>query len=182
MQSLARDVMTRIRVFPDFPRAGVKFCDLAPVFADPVLLRHIATAMADAYAGDFSHILAVEARGFLLGSVISQATGRPLLLARKAGRLPGPVHTVHYDLEYGSAALELQKGAVAAGDRVLVVDDVVATGGTLAAAGRLVAQAGADLAGYAVVLRISVFDTTEALVGSKVFEIAESGAAGRPEG
>jgi adenine phosphoribosyltransferase len=151
---LAADLAAASRVFPDFPRPGIQFRDLHPVFADPRLVRRIAEAFAAEFAGRYDRVLAVEARGFLLGTALALLADRPLVLARKAGKLPGPVHRADYALEYGTATLEIQRDAVATAERVLVVDDILATGGTLAAAGRLVAAAGGEVAGYAVIARI----------------------------
>lgn len=155
---LAERIARGIRVIADFPEPGIAFQDLCGVFGTPELLRGIAAAMADGCAGGFDRVLAVEARGFVLGTAVSLHSGRPLVLARKRGKLPGAVHAAAYQLEYGSAVLEVQREAMAAGDRVLVVDDVLATGGTLAAAGELAARAGAEVAGYAVVLAITALD------------------------
>jgi adenine phosphoribosyltransferase len=170
MASLGHDIKARLREYPDFPETGVVFQDLSSVFGDPVLMRRVAVAMATAFSGDFSHVVAVEARGFLIGSYLSQATALPLVLARKAGKLPGPVDRVEYGLEYGKAALEVQQGRLGPGDRALVVDDVLATGGTLAAATELVMAAEAQVAGYAVVLRIAGLEQVR-LADVPVFEI-----------
>ncbi|MQA93632.1 MAG: adenine phosphoribosyltransferase [Streptosporangiales bacterium] len=152
---LAERIARGIRVIPDFPEPGIAFQDLCGVFGTPELLRGIAAEMAGGCAGGFDRVLAVEARGFVLGTAVALHSGRPLVLARKRGKLPGAVHAASYQLEYGSGVLEVQRTALAAADRVLVVDDVLATGGTLAAAGELVTRAGAEVAGYAVVLAIT---------------------------
>jgi adenine phosphoribosyltransferase len=167
---LADLISDRIRVVPDFPRPGIDFQDLCDVFADPGLLTEIAAAMADAARGNhvFDRVLAVEARGFILGTAIALHSAVPLALARKKGKLPGPVHTTSYDLEYGRDSLEIQRTAIKPGERVLIVDDVLATGGTLAAAAALVAKASAITACHAVALRIAALSGEERLRPSPV--------------
>ncbi|KAA2252845.1 adenine phosphoribosyltransferase [Solihabitans fulvus] len=152
---VADDVLAHLRAYPDYPSPGVLFQDLSPVLARPGLLARVADAVVVRFGGAFDTVLAIEARGFVLGAAVAQATGTSLVLARKPGKLPGQVHRVRYSLEYGEAALELQRGAFGPGARVLLVDDVLATGGTLAAAGELVALEHGRTVGYAVVVAIS---------------------------
>jgi adenine phosphoribosyltransferase len=172
---LAERLAGRIRVVPDFPRAGIDFQDLSGVFARAELLKAIAAEMAAAFEGAFDGILAVEARGFVLGTAVSMETGIPLFLARKSGKLPGPTHTISYDLEYGQAELEIQQDALPAGGRILIVDDVLATGGTFAAASELVAQAGARTIGYAVALTIAALGGEQRLRPIPVFTVHSIG-------
>lgn len=170
---LASLISERVRLVPDFPRPGIDFQDLCDVFADPGLLSDIAAAMADGAMNScgFDHVLAVEARGFVLGTAIALYSAVPLALARKAGKLPGPVHTTSYELEYGQASLEIQHTAIGPGGRVLIVDDVLATGGTLAAAATLVAKAAATTAGHAVAIRIAALNGESRLRPSPVFAL-----------
>lgn len=168
------DLMSqRIRVVPGFPKPGIDFQDLCPVFADPSLLASVAAAMADTAMTSygFDSVLAIEARGFILGTAIALHSGVPLALARKKGKLPGLVHTTSYDLEYGQDSLELQHTAIAPGERVLIVDDVLATGGTLAAATALVAQAAATTAAHAVAVRIAALAGEERLSPTPVIAL-----------
>ncbi|MEW2624765.1 S-methyl-5-thioribose-1-phosphate isomerase [Streptomyces sp. NPDC048106] len=151
---LGERVTELLTCFPDHPQPGILFWDLAGVYAEPGLLGRIADRIADTFAGRFDRILGVESRGFVLGAALAVRTGTPLVLARKPGKLPGPVHQASYSLEYGDDLLELHKGAVLPGERVLCVDDVLATGGTLAATGRLVTDAGAEVAGMAAVVEL----------------------------
>lgn len=170
-QPLDRVIAKTLRMFPDFPSPGVAFQDLCPVLAQPVLVHRLAEAMISRAGDAFDRVVAVEARGFVLGAVVAQLSERPLILARKRGKLPGPVHTVEYALEYGTASLQIQEDALEVGDCVLVVDDVLATGGTLAAAGELVARAGASVGGFAVALRIAGLGGTERLAPRRVFSV-----------
>ncbi|MGA9374919.1 MAG: adenine phosphoribosyltransferase, partial [Mycobacterium sp.] len=134
---------TLTRNVADFPVAGVDFKDLTPVLADPRGLAMITDALAEAADG-VDLIAGVDARGFLLGAAVALRMGTGVLAVRKGGKLPPPVHTVRYELEYGSATLEVPADGVdLTGRRVLVIDDVLATGGTLAAAAQLLGDAGA---------------------------------------
>lgn len=170
-KDLADELSAAVRVFPDFPRPGIQFQDLAPVFARPDLVTRLAEAFTTEYAGEFERVVAVEARGFVLGTAVAAVGQRPLALARKKGKLPGPVHRVDYALEYGTATLEIQQDALLAGNRVLVVDDVLATGGTLAAVGALVAACGARVAGYAVAMVIDGLGGEPLLAPIPVFSV-----------
>ncbi|MFI7612713.1 S-methyl-5-thioribose-1-phosphate isomerase [Nonomuraea terrae] len=161
-RSLSARIAGLLSAFPDHPEPGIVFRDLAGVYAEPGLLAELADAVAGHFGG-VDRILAVEARGFLLGAAVSARTGLPLTLVRKPGKLPGPVHRVEYALEYGTDQLEVQKGAIAPGERVLCVDDVLATGGTLAAAAALVEACGARTAGMAVLVALAGLGGSERL-------------------
>lgn len=130
-----------IRPVPDFPKPGVTFRDLTPLLADGAAFQSV-TAHLAARARDFDIIAGVEARGFLFGAALAQATGHGIILIRKAGKLPHRVIGHSYALEYGEDRLEVHADAVPAGSRVLLVDDVLATGGTAAAAVTLLRKAG----------------------------------------
>ena len=145
----------RIRVVPDFPAPGVAFQDLAGLYADPALLRAVAEAIGGYPWGGFERIVALEARGFPVAGAVAALTGRPLVLVRKPGKLPGETRSVSYGLEYGTDRLEMQVDAIRPGERVLLVDDVLATGGTLRAAAELVAAAGGEVAGHAVLVELA---------------------------
>lgn len=142
------------RVIPDFPEPGILFRDLTPVFADGPALAAIADALVEPFDGQYDVVAGVEARGFALAAASAARSGHGLLLIRKAGKLPGETIQESYALEYGTASLEVHVDQLPAGTRVLVVDDVLATGGTLGAAQRLVERAGWTVAGTAVVLEL----------------------------
>jgi adenine phosphoribosyltransferase len=168
---LDRRVALTVRGYPDFPSPGILFQDLCPVFAEPQLRRSIGSAIAERFRGGFDRVLAVEARGFVVGALVADASDRPLVLARKKGKLPGTLLSAAYALEYGTAVLELQHDAFGAGERVLVVDDVLATGGTLAAAASLVTEAGATVAGFGVVLELAALGGVARLSPTPVFSV-----------
>jgi adenine phosphoribosyltransferase len=133
-----------VRVVPDFPKPGILFRDLTPLLADGAAFRATTAALADR-AGAFDLIAGVEARGFLFGAALAQATGKGLVIVRKPGKLPAATIGHDYALEYGHDRLELHADAVPAGARVLLVDDVLATGGTAEAAVALVRKAGGQV-------------------------------------
>lgn len=154
MSSAAEHVLRLTRTVADHPRAGVEFKDLTPVLADGDALAAVADALVAPYAGDFDVVAGVEARGFPFAAAAAARAGVGLVLIRKAGKLPAATHGEDYDLEYGSDRLEVHVDQVPPGTRVLLIDDVLATGGTLAAARTLVERAGWRLAGYSVVLEL----------------------------
>ncbi|MFE4263626.1 S-methyl-5-thioribose-1-phosphate isomerase [Streptomyces sp. NPDC056883] len=141
--------------FPDHPTPGVVFRDLSRVYAEPGLLADLAAQVAADFGGSFDRVLAVESRGFLLGAALATRAGVPLTLVRKPGKLPGSVHSAAYALEYGEDRLEIRTDALAPGDRVLCVDDVLATGGTLGAAARLAEECGAKVVGLVVLVELT---------------------------
>lgn len=161
--SLVRDV-------PDFPEAGVVFKDISLLLADSRAFVSVVDALAAAGRGPDGHVCvdkvaAVEARGFLFAAPVAVALGVGLVPVRKAGKLPGATRSESYALEYGEATLQVHLDAFEPGDRVLVVDDVLASGGTLAATARLVASAQATVAGIAVLIELSFLKGRERLNG-----------------
>ncbi|QFZ24160.1 adenine phosphoribosyltransferase [Saccharothrix syringae] len=157
-----------MREVPDFPRPGVVFRDLTPVLADPDALRAVVDALQDKIDPDTQVVAAVESRGFLLGAALGYGWRYGVVPLRKPGKLPAVSHRVSYALEYGEATLELPEGAVQPGQRVVVVDDVLATGGTAAAACSLVEAAGGVVTGVSVVLEIPALGGRELLAGRDV--------------
>lgn len=155
-------------VIEDFPQPGITFRDLTPVFADGEALRAVADALVAPWVGTVDAIAGVEARGFLLAAAAAYSVGLGVLVVRKPGKLPREVISESYDLEYGSTSLEVQPADFATGTRVLVVDDVLATGGTLSASTRLIERAGWHVAGVSVVLELDALEGRAALDGYDV--------------
>ncbi|SDC32570.1 adenine phosphoribosyltransferase [Actinokineospora iranica] len=144
-----------VREVPDFPEPGVLFRDLSPLLADRDGFRAVTDALAATVPAGVSTLVAVEARGFLFGAAMAAAHGYGVVPVRKPGKLPAVAHRATYALEYGTATLELPADVLRPGDRVVVVDDVLATGGTVEAAAGLVRRAGAEVAGVTVVIEIA---------------------------
>ncbi|WP_127794701.1 adenine phosphoribosyltransferase [Agromyces sp. LHK192] len=156
-------VESRLAVIPDFPEPGIVFRDLTPVFADPEAFHALAESLTEPFAGRFDVLAGLEARGFLLAAAASALCGAGVLTVRKAGKLPRAVLREEYALEYGTAALEVHEGELPPGTRVLVVDDVLATGGTVGASARLIRRAGWEVAGVSVAIELDGLGGREAL-------------------
>jgi adenine phosphoribosyltransferase len=169
-------VLERSDTIPDFPKPGIVFRDLTPVFADADAFTAVIDDLAARFAGDFDAVAGVEARGFLLAAALAYATRTPLVAVRKGGKLPGDVLTEDYALEYGTATLELKPGQLAAGSRVLILDDVLATGGSCSAAARLVERAGYSVAGLGLVLELQGLGGRERLHGYNLYSIVAESA------
>jgi len=146
-----------VRTVPDFPKPGIAFKDITPILADPALLRFAVTALAKPFEKEsIDRVIGIEARGFILGAMIAEALDVGFVPVRKPGKLPYSVHSESYALEYGSDSVEMHTDGVLPGGRVLIHDDVIATGGTAAAAGRLVATAGGHVVGYSFLIELDV--------------------------
>ncbi|WP_018135612.1 adenine phosphoribosyltransferase [Acaricomes phytoseiuli] len=159
---------------PDYPEPGVLFQDLTPVFADGPAMRLVIDALLGAFPeAGFDAVAGVEARGFLLAGAAAYASGTGTLTIRKAGKLPRATYREQYQLEYGQSAIELSPVDLPAGSRVLVLDDVLATGGTFAATARLLQQAGLEVAGFGVVLELSELGGRSALAGYPVHSLLQ---------
>ena len=166
---LADDVLRAIRDVPDFPNPGILFKDITPVLLDPVLFRRVTDAMADAFAASrVTHVVAIESRGFILGAPVAQRLGAGLVPMRKPGKLPAAREREDYALEYGTDALEVHVDALPPRARVLVVDDVLATGGTAAAACRLVERVGGDVVGLSFLMVLAFLNGAEELTGRRL--------------
>ncbi|WP_323961381.1 adenine phosphoribosyltransferase [Arthrobacter sp. JZ12] len=148
-------ILSRCQSVPDFPKPGVTFRDLTPVFADSAAFSATVHALIEPFAGTFDRVAGVEARGFILAAATAFASGTGVTAVRKPGKLPREVLREEYALEYGSAAVEIHQDEFVPGTRVLLLDDVLATGGTLSAAVRLLERAGAEVVGIAVVLELA---------------------------
>jgi adenine phosphoribosyltransferase len=142
-----------VRAVPDFPAPGIVFRDVTPLLADPVAFGRAVAALA-AGADGVDAIVGIESRGFILGAPVALHTHAGFVPARKQGKLPGQTISVSFALEYGEAVLELQHGAILPGQRILIVDDVLATGGTAEAAARLVEELGGEVVGMSFLLEL----------------------------
>lgn len=170
-----QDLLALVHDVPDHPRPGIVFKDLTPLLADPAGLRRAVELMAASYdVGMIDLVAGVEARGFLLAAPVAYLLGAGVVPVRKPGKLPRPVHERSYDLEYGSNTLALHQDAFAEGTRVLVVDDVLATGGTAAAAVHLVERAGGVVAGVSVLLELTPLGGRARLPGVRVDAVLTS--------
>jgi adenine phosphoribosyltransferase len=158
-----------IRDVPDFPKPGITFKDITPLLLDVEAFRQATELMAAPFRSlGITRVVAIESRGFLLGAPIALALGAGLVPVRKPGKLPSRRGRVEYALEYGTDALEMHRDAVAEGDRVLVVDDVLATGGTAAAAAWLVREHAAALVGYSFLIELESLAGRRKLPGARV--------------
>jgi adenine phosphoribosyltransferase len=163
-EGLADRLLARVRDVPDFPTPGVVFKDITPLLADADAFAAALDAICAPYRADPpDKVAGIEARGFILGAPVAQALGVGFVPVRKKGKLPGDVVAESYDLEYGSATIEVTADAFAPGDRVLVVDDVLATGGTAAATVALVRRLGAHVVGLTVLIELGFLNGRAAL-------------------
>ena len=148
-------IKDNLREIPDFPDPGVLFRDITPLLANGEAFKALIDALADHYRGRVDAIAGLDSRGFILAAPLATALGVGMITVRKAGKLPGPVIGVNYTLEYGEARMELRPDSVKEGSRILIIDDVLATGGTSAAAVELIKQCGAEVVEVNVLLELS---------------------------
>ena len=168
------DLKDYIRDIPDFPQPGILFKDITPLLKDVVAFRAAVDRFVARYADHrLDVIVGIEARGFLLAAPLAYQLGRPLVPVRKEGKLPFETHKITYALEYGSGAVEVHRDAISGGHRVLIVDDLLATGGTMAAAVRLVERMGGEIAGLAVLVELAGLNGRDRLRGYDVFSLIE---------
>src|SRR6185436_15452086 len=157
-----------VRDVPDFPKPGILFRDITPMLLDPKLFKRAVRGMVQPYkSARVDCVLAIESRGFILGAPVALALNAALVPARKPGKLPWKRHRVEYELEYGTDAIEVHEDAIGSGHRVLIVDDVLATGGTAAAAARAVERAGGRLVGLSFLIELAMMEGRKRLGNSK---------------
>ena len=164
---LTRLISGLVRDVPDYPQAGVVFKDITPLLADAKAFAAVVDALA-VTAGPVDKVAGIEARGFILAAPVACRLGAGFVPIRKQGKLPGPTFAQEYDLEYGTATIEVLTDAFAPGERVLVIDDVLATGGTARATADLVQRAGARVAELAVLLELSFLNGRAKVAGLPV--------------
>lgn len=169
---LATRMREAIRDVPDFPQSGILFRDVTTLLLKPDLLNEAVEALIAPFAaGGFSHVVALEARGFILGGAIAVKNKIPLVIMRKPGKLPAEAYAEEYELEYGRASMEIHRDALNEGDRALIVDDVLATGGTAAAAARLIERCGAKVAGFAFLAELGPLGGRSKLSGAEIVSL-----------
>jgi adenine phosphoribosyltransferase len=149
------DLARHIRDIPDFPKPGILFKDITPLLADPAAFRETIDRLAEGFRGRVDTVLGIESRGFIVGAAVAYALGTGLALVRKPGKLPAQTYSAHYELEYGKDTLEIHRDAIGHGHRVLLVDDLLATGGTASAAAELIKRCGGTIAGFSFIVELA---------------------------
>lgn len=168
------DLKEKIRVIEGFPKPGISFKDITTLLEDPEAFQYAIKQLAQfcrERAVDI--VVGVESRGFILGAPLAYELGLGFVLIRKRGKLPGEVLSVEYELEYGTDALEIHKDAVKPGMRVVLVDDLLATGGTIGAAAKLVEQVGAEISGFAFLIELESLKGRQNLEGYDIFTLVK---------
>jgi len=171
---LTIDLKQMIRSVPDFPKPGINFFDITTLLKEPAGLKATIDALAAPYAdAGIDTVVGIESRGFILGSAVAQQIGAGFVPVRKPGKLPAKAIKEVYELEYGKDAIEIHADAIEKGQRVLIVDDVLATGGTAAATTRLVKHLGGTLHGLAFLIELTFLNGKSKLTGENVFSVLQ---------
>ncbi len=171
-QEVAARVRSQLREYPDFPRPGILFRDIVPLFRDQALLAEVVEVFAEqADAVGAQKIAGIESRGFLFAVPVCLRLGIPFIPVRKQGKLPGETVSAEYDLEYGKAHLEMQADAVRPGERIVIVDDLLATGGTAAATASLIEELGGIVGGIHVLVELSALPGRDAIRNYNVLSL-----------
>jgi len=165
---------TKIRHVPDFPKPGILFYDITTLLGDPQGFRDVIRELASPYEGErIDHVVGIESRGFILGAAVANQLRSGFVPIRKPGKLPSKTHREDYALEYGSDGLEIHQDAVTDGQRVLIVDDVLATGGTAKAAAALVRRVGGSVVGLAFLIELTALKGKDRLQDEKVYSVLQ---------
>ena len=165
-------ILSLIRDVPDFPKPGIVFKDITPVLADPKAFEAVTDALETRLEGTgIDKIVGIEARGFIFGAALAQRLGAGFIPVRKPGKLPSLIDSVTYELEYGTDALEMQVDSLSGGERVLIIDDLLATGGTAAAAASLVRGRGAKVAAFGFVIELAFLDGRARLGDDRIISL-----------
>jgi adenine phosphoribosyltransferase len=165
------DLRQHIRDIPDFPKPGIVFKDITPLLAHAAAFRSTVERLVARYRGRVDIVLGIESRGFLVGAAVAYGLGTGIAVVRKPGKLPWQTHSASYDLEYGSDRLEIHLDALTRGHRVLIVDDLLATGGTASATVELVTRCGAEVVACAFVIELGFLNGRRRLAGREVFSL-----------
>ncbi|MCK8827561.1 adenine phosphoribosyltransferase [Natroniella acetigena] len=162
----------KIRTIPDFPKEGIQFKDITTLLKDPESYQEAINQLAQRYQEtEIDYVVGIEARGFLVGAPLALELNKGFIPVRKQGKLPGEIIKTEYDLEYGSNTLELHKDAIETGDKILVVDDLLATGGTVKATLDLIEELGGKIAEVAFLMELADLDGREKLKDYEVFSL-----------
>ena len=171
---MTMDLKDYIRDVPNFPAPGIVFRDITPLLADPGAFNYAIAKLAERYRGQrIDAVVAVESRGFLVGAPLARELGTPLVPVRKPGKLPAATISTQYTLEYGSDTMEMHVDSISPGQHVLVVDDLLATGGTLAAVGRLIELAGGLVVEMAVIIELTALEGRRNMETHDVFSLVQ---------
>lgn len=166
------DLKSKIREIPDFPKKGISFKDIGPLLEDPKSLKFVINQFFRHFKNKkIDKVVAVDARGFILGALLADRFHAGLVMVRKKGKLPYKTENEEYDLEYGKATLEIHKDSIRSGEKVLVVDDVLATGGTMRATCNLVEKLGGKIVGVALLIELASLKGKEKLKGYNYFNL-----------
>lgn len=168
------NLIDSIRVVADYPKAGISFKDITTLLQDPAAFRQAIDRLVEKASDyEFDYILAAEARGFVLGTPIAYLLNKGFIPVRKPGKLPAEVYHYEYDLEYGTDALEIHRDALKPGDRVLIVDDLLATGGTSSAMVKMAQELGAEVVACLYLIELNFLDGRQALAGQDVQSVIQ---------
>ena len=167
------DLRRYVRDVPDFPKPGILFRDITPLLADGPALRWTVDHLADRYRGSIDIVLGIESRGFIIGAALAYALGVGIAIVRKPGKLPAQTYTATYELEYGSDVLEIHRDAFGHTARVLIVDDLLATGGTASAAIELVERLQGEIVECAVIIELSFLHGRQRVAPHPVYSIIQ---------
>ena len=174
MTKLETEVKRAIRTIPDYPKKGIAFKDLTTLWKNGPLTRRVTDALQERWKDvELDKIVGIEARGFIVGAPLADRLGIGFVPARKVGKLPGTKVSVNYELEYGRQGLEMHNGSISKGDRVLIVDDLLATGGTSKAAATLIERMGGKVVGFAFVTELASLHGRRKLAGYEVYALAK---------
>lgn len=174
VKDLSEDLKKRIRDIPDFPKKGILFKDITTLLNDPSAFRAAIDLLAERYTGQkIDKVVGIESRGFIFGAVLAYKLGAGFVPVRKKGKLPYKTKSVTYDLEYGTDTLEMHSDAISSGDQVLIVDDLLATGGTVSAVAQLVEGFQARIAGIAFLVELTFLKGKDKLKDLPVYSIIE---------
>lgn len=160
---IAGRIKSLVESIPDFPKQGITFRDITPILLDSQLSHDIVEAFVEKMNEDVDAVCAIESRGFFFGMLIANRLGKPFIPIRKEGKLPGMTHSYTYDLEYGSSTVEMHANVLNPGDKVLVHDDLLATGGTAAASGEIVEKQNATVSAFAFLIELTDLNGREKL-------------------